>query len=101
MVNGGFSSNGVIDAKGNYTIEAPVGEVKIGVDNSMLNPFGMAMQLEVAQKGAGNPDAPPPTPVTGTYVEIPEKYSTPDFSGLTYTVTDTPEQTHNIELKKD
>ncbi len=39
-VNGGFASSDVIDENGNYQIEAPVGDVKIAVDNSMVGGGG-------------------------------------------------------------
>jgi hypothetical protein len=96
-VDGGFAANGIIDEKGNYKIDAPVGDVKITVNNRMLvqrtgrNP-------DAARKGAGRPDAGEPTPVKGVYVEIPNKYYEVDRSPLTYTVKNEA-QTHDIELK--
>jgi hypothetical protein len=96
-VDGGFSSNGIIDPNGNYKITAPVGDVKITVDNRMLGGRG-AMSREAARHGAGRPDAGAPTPVKGTYMEIPHRYYLIDTTDLTYTVTDGP-QSHDIELK--
>ena len=93
VASDGFASSGVIDEKGNYTISAPVGDVRIGVDNRGVGQKPMA----AASKGAGRPDAEPPTPIKGTYRQIPEKYYDPSTSGLTYTVKSGP-QTHDIEL---
>lgn len=90
----GFANKGVIDETGKYTINAPTGEVMISVDNRSLG-----QSREAASKGAGRPDAPPPTKLKGKYVEIPSKYYIPDTSGLTYTVTNGP-QTHDILLTK-
>jgi hypothetical protein len=88
----GFASVGDIDEKGNYTINAPVGAVKISVDNSMLREKRAA-----AAKGAGRPDAGDATVLKGTFVPLPDKFSSPDKSGLTYTVVSGP-QKYNIEL---
>jgi hypothetical protein len=96
-VEGAFASTGSIDEKGNYTIKAPVGEVKIAVDTEMLNPSNRGAKMEAARKGAGRPDAGDPNPPKGTYVKIPQKYRTADSSELSYTVT-RGSQTHNIEL---
>lgn len=93
-VKDGFASKGIIDEKGNYTISAPTGDVMISVDNRALG-----QSREAAMKGAGRPDAPPPTRLKGKYVEIPSKYFVPDTSGLTYTVINGP-QTHDIQLTK-
>jgi hypothetical protein len=93
-----FASSGVIDEKGNYTIKAPVGTVRISVDNRMLQPQQRGAPTGFVKKGAGRPDAGDPTPVKGTYKAIPPKFWTPDTSGLTYTVTKE-ERTHDIELK--
>jgi hypothetical protein len=93
-----FASTGIIDEKGNYTINAPVGEVRISVDNRLLEQQGKrGMPKEAPTRGAGRPDAGDPNPVKGTYKRIPNKYYAPDTSGLTYTVKKE-EQTHNIEL---
>jgi hypothetical protein len=96
-VEGGFGSNGIIDEKGNYKINAPVGDVKITVDNRMLS-LRIGANHPAAMRGAGRPDAGEPTPVKGTYVQIPFKYYEMDKTDLTYTVTNGP-QTYDIELK--
>jgi hypothetical protein len=89
----GFASVGIIDEKGNYTISAPVGDVRIGIDNR-----GVGSKLrEAAAKGAGRPDAEAPKPIKGVYREIPAKFYTPDTSELKYTVK-SGAQTHDIEL---
>jgi hypothetical protein len=95
-VEGAFASVGRIDEQGNYMIQAPVGETMISVDNRMLRQERLG-NLEGPRKGAGRPEQPAPDPVTGTYVEIPNKYYSPDTSGLTYTVKEGP-QTQDIEL---
>jgi len=96
-VKDAFASTGIIDERGNYKISAPVGEVKIGVDNQMLNPQASGAKQPNASRGAGRPDAGAPTPMKGTFVRIPPKYKDPEQSGLTYTVTKD-ETTHKIEL---
>lgn len=97
-VQGAFASSGKIDEKGNYKIEAPVGDVMISVDNRMLQ-GETASHMDVMKKGAGRPGQADPEPLKGTYKQIPDKYYTPDTSGLTYTVKPGPgPQTHDIEL---
>jgi hypothetical protein len=89
------SIDGVIDEQGHYTINAPVGNVKIGVDNRMVK-LG-AIRPE-ASKGAGpRPGSPPPDPIKGKYIEIPDKYYDPATSGLTFTVK-SGTQTYDITL---
>lgn len=90
----GFASKGTIDENGNYTIEAPVGEVAIGVDNSMLAVQRGAPKQMMHPK---RPDSEEEAPIKGRYVNIPLSYADPQESGLKYTVTPGP-QTHNIEL---
>jgi hypothetical protein len=94
----GFSGDGRIDEKGNYKGHAPIGEVKIGVDNRMLDKTSKGANLEAVKRGAGRPDSGQPDPVKGTYVRIDSKYYDPTTSGLTYTVTKDP-QTHDITLE--
>jgi hypothetical protein len=88
---GGFSNTADIDEKGKYKITAAIGEVKISVDNKMLerkSSSGPMLKRPGAQK---------PTEMKGKYVEIPDKYYTPEKTPLTYTVK--PEaQTHDIKL---
>lgn len=102
----GYTFTSVIDPEGNYKLKVLVGEVRIAVDNSML--------LNSNKPPAPNIRRPPgiePPPgvkvddikqssgatITGTFVPLPEKYRTPDASGLTYTVK-SGSQTYNIEL---
>lgn len=91
----GFASKGIIDENGNYSIKAPVGDVKISVDNKML-----LVKKEAASRGAGRPQAAggvEATPIKGKYIPLPSKCSAPDTSGLSYTVT-SGQQTHDIVL---
>jgi hypothetical protein len=89
---GGLSISGNIDEKGNYKLMAPVGNVRISVDNEMLN----------KRRGQGGamlkrPGSEAPVTMKGTYIKLPVKYTRPDTSGLTYTVK--PEkQTFDIKL---
>jgi hypothetical protein len=96
VTSDGFSSRGVIDPEGNYSIDAPVGEAKITVDNRMLNPTNRGARMPQAGRGPGRP-GDEPTPVKGTYVAIPNKYYTPDTSDLTVKVTKDL-QTYDITL---
>jgi hypothetical protein len=100
-VNGGFASVGIIDENGHYQINAPVGEVEIGVSNQMLHPNrrqrGGRGAEEIAsprQKKAGGQQA---QLVKGYWVNIPSSYADPHTSGLNYTVKPEP-QTYDIEL---
>ena len=95
VTSDGFSSSGVIDEQGNYKISAPVGDVRITVDNRMVG----EKALPAAAKGAGRPDAEPPNPIKGVYRELPSKFYVVETSGLTYTVK-SGSQTHDIELKE-
>ena len=105
-VNGGFVSSGHIDQNGNYRINAPVGEVLIGVDNSMLRPGGGGGKG--GKGGGGNapkggaahpnrPDSEPENPIKGRWVNIPLIYADPQQSGLKYTVKPG-SQTYDINL---
>jgi hypothetical protein len=93
---GAFASTGDIDEQGNYKVTAPAGEVKIGVDNQMLSPRSKGAPASAA-KGAGRPNGAEATLPKGTYVAIPRKYTDPETSGLTYTVTKG-QTSHNIDL---
>jgi hypothetical protein len=77
-VNGGFASTGDIDENGNYQIEAPVGEVGISVDNSML-------RSKVTPRHLKRPNTEEHA-LKGTWVQIPPRYRLVDQSGLNYTV---------------
>jgi hypothetical protein len=94
-VQGGFAHVGTIDEHGNYKIAAPVGAVRIAVDNRVLQ--------KQKQKGAKDhvlskrPGAAAPEPLKGDYVAIPPKYYSAESSGLKYTVLPGP-QTFEIRL---
>jgi hypothetical protein len=94
---GGFAVTETIDEEGKYKIKAPVGEVKIGIDNT-------ALRAQRGQPGSKprlqRPGSEEAHPMKGTYVDIPSKYRTPDQSGLTFTVDKAQApQTHNIDLE--
>jgi hypothetical protein len=91
---GGLADSKPIDENGQYKINAPVGDVRIGVDNRMLEkkpPKGPLLN-------PNRPDAEAPTALKGTYVAIPDKYYSPEKSGLTYKVTPNA-QTHDVTLE--
>jgi hypothetical protein len=88
---GGVAASATIDENGNYKISAPIGDVRISVDNRMLEKKGSSGPV------LRRPDSEEPTVPKGTYVPIPEKYGTTDFSGLTYKVVPGT-QTHDIDL---
>jgi hypothetical protein len=100
VTDDGFSSTGRIDPKGQYTIKAPVGHVKITVDNRMLSPSNRGANMEATRKGAGRPDASQPEPIKGTYKQIPSKYYLVESTDLTWTVPEGQQgsQTHDLEL---
>ena len=90
-------SSAVIDPNGRYKISAPVGDVNISIDNSMLNPAAHKGKERI-QKGAGpRPGGFDPEEVKGAYVPIPQKYADPKTSGLTYTVKKGDKE-HDIDL---
>jgi hypothetical protein len=94
-VNGGFASSGTIHRDGTYKLDAPVGDVQIAVDNEMLRrPHAMIQSEEMMRRSPGEKD-----PVKGTYVNIPDKYSSPDQSGLTCKV-EPGAQTHDVNLSE-
>jgi|SRR5579875_344133 len=104
-VNGAFAWTGPIDENGNYEVKAPVGEVRIGVDNRMLQKQsskqgGEPMEMKTLREkmeGDVSKDQLPKGRLKGRYVPIPKKYTDPSTSGLTYTVKPGP-QTYDIEL---
>lgn len=106
-VKGGFPSSAIISEDGTYQIKAPIGDVKIGVENGMLKPQGGGGKMGKGSRGGGPPKGgshpkqpgaePKEEPVKGKYVAIPLIYADPATSGLTYTVK-SGSQTHDIEL---
>jgi hypothetical protein len=99
-----------LDEQGNYEVVLPVGEVEVSVDNRELEPSvplggplppGLPPEVRKALSGAG-PDKPgPKSPVKSSrrYVQIPDRYSSIETSGLRFTV-ERGEQRHDIGLKK-
>jgi hypothetical protein len=90
---GAVPATDVIEENGQYKISAPVGDVKIAVDNRMLEK--KPHKGPILKRPDENPGAKTPK---GTYVAIPEKYASPDKSGLTYKVVPG-SQTYDIPLE--
>lgn len=98
-VIGGFSYTGLIDENGNYKVNAPEGEVRIGVLNKML--LGGSGKADSEAKGdslrqektAGQKKGI----IKGRYVRLPFDFGDPIKSGLKYTVKPGP-QTHDVEI---
>ena len=88
--DGGMAS-GMIQ-NGNYLVaEAPLGEAKVAIQSLPTPPNMRAANPQ----GAASAPADSPNPA---HVVIPQRYSSPDESGLTCTVI-AGEQTQNFELK--
>lgn len=89
----GAPASGLIKEDGSYTIsKCPVGPVAITVETFRRGgeaqvPKGLGIQPPSGAEGGG-----------GKYVAIPPKYSSPELSGLTYTVTKG-KQEHPINLE--
>jgi hypothetical protein len=92
-VKDGFASSGPIDESGNYKVQAPIGDVVIGVDNRML----MRRRGPQTVEHPKQPGAEEKQNVKGQWVAIPVEYSDPAASGLKYTVKPGP-QTYDIQL---
>jgi hypothetical protein len=108
-----------LDEQGNYEVVLPAGEVRVSVDNRMLQPHEPPIRggppnllSRVGDKiaAAKKENAPPPKAAgspnqiaaqknPGKYVKIPDKYHDVSTSGLNFTVQ-RGNQTHNIELTK-
>jgi len=93
-VKDSISSNTIIEPDGSYSIKAPVGDVQISVNNQMLQGGGQINRSHPQKPGTEQ------APIKGKYVQIPNRYSAPDRSGLKYTVKPGP-QTHDIELNNN
>jgi len=86
-----FASGGNIDENGNYKVQAPVGEVKVSVNNAHLAPpggmgRGKGPSAPAIKPGLKRPGSEEPNKEKGQFVPIPDKYSDPDQSGLNYTI---------------
>ncbi len=90
----GVSATANIDPEGNYELlDAPLGECKITVTVQSLP---MDPNVMARLKGKGQPLPSAPT-IPKEVVQVENKYSNFDSSGLSFTVQKG-EQTHNIEL---
>jgi len=99
-----------IKEDGSYNVDkVPAGDVKIGVETQSLNrnrgaipkmPDGYKEKFKsmIPQDVDAGEVMPGFASSPGKYVSIPEHYSDPEKSGLTYTVTGG-QQPHDIELK--
>jgi len=96
-VQGGFASAATIREDGSYQLSAPTGDVKISVDNSMLQPRRGTPTQPPQSEGMMKHSGGDPDPVKGQYVDIPSKYNMADTSGLTYKVQPG-DQTHDVTL---
>lgn len=80
---------------GSYTMpNAPVGKVKIAITTPTITPQDQKQFKQVIEGKTTGGATPPPK-----MVPVPEKYTNPETSTLTYTVTTDPKQSHDIELK--
>jgi hypothetical protein len=87
----GQSKSSAIAEDGSYLIKsAPIGPVKIAVVSHPRAPLGLT-------KSPKQPTGPRGDPKDGT-VRIPDRYTVPESSGLTYTV-ESGSHTFNIDLK--
>jgi len=71
-------------------IGAPIGLVKIGIVTPAAPPEKQMKQKVEGKSFSGDGGGP--------VVSVPPKFSNPDASGLTYTVTEGAPQTHDIEI---
>lgn len=75
-----------------YIIKSvPVGEVQIGVNTASARGDAIARGMQASSGGKEKKKAEP-------FVEVPEKFASPDTSGLKYTVK-SGANTHNIVVK--
>ncbi len=102
-VNGALAARGDIGEDGHYEIKAPIGEVRIGVNNSLLMPPSLKKgkppkgMMHGTKEGFVKDEGKPP--LKGRYVNIPTGYLDPATSGLKYTVKPG-SQTYDIQLSK-
>ena len=100
-------ANGTIDKNGNYEIpDAPLGDVKISVTVPKVSPMMLA-KMNAMRKGMPEAKSVDPSgsgksiSIMGDMPEhvvpIPDKYASPETSGLTYTVQPG-EQTKDLPL---
>jgi hypothetical protein len=93
----GASTEGVIDESGHYSAKAPLGAVRIAVDNRGLK--GGIRPDKLKGQHPQRPDArkEEAVPLKGQYVEIPPRYLSIDTTPLQREVTSAA-QTIDIEL---
>lgn len=84
----GKTATGQIQEDGSYTVEkAPVGEVKVGVDNRSLKPRPGIPRYRPPSGSQAGYTPPDPAEQAKRYVPIPDQYTDPTTSGKTLTVT--------------
>ena len=95
------STSATIQEDGSYTApNIPAGPVTVCVETESLNPAGKEPARHYGPPPGAHAPAglEQPNPNTAKlYVRIPEKYATPDQSGLTYTVK-SGQQKYDIDL---
>ncbi len=92
----GYATSAAIETDGSYKVLAPFGQLKVSVDNRMLQKgrgaeAGYRMSKPPAESAPGQA-------LAGRYLPLPEKYHDVNTSGLTCTVSGAA-QTFEIRLE--
>ena len=94
----------IIRGDGTYAAEIPIGPVQVAIETLSVKYEDRETVLKVFKENGFDvpekqrkPDSPAFNPAT-TYVEIPERFSDPDKSGLEHTVV-RGQQTRDFDLK--
>jgi hypothetical protein len=93
----------MIRPDGSYTAEIPLGQVKVAIETVSVKYQDREAILKIMKENGYDvdqrkPNSPAFTAPKGTYVDIPERFSDPEKSGLEYTVV-RGQQTWDFELK--
>lgn len=94
----------MIRPDGTYSAEVPIGQIKVAIETLSVKYHDREAVLKVMKENGFDvdvrkPDSPAFTGGKVTYVEIPERYSDPEKSGLACNVT-RGRQTCNFDLVK-